>query len=95
MLIRQLLAEPGSWRSGLPARDKDGNHVDVFDDEACSWCVYGAMIRCYPPDAHPTVLRKLNNYAIEVVRSVGIINWEGCPSRTHADIRAMLDHVKV
>ena len=33
------------WCQGVPARDAKGNHVDLYGDEACKWCAWGAVRR--------------------------------------------------
>ena len=42
---RELIAVPGRWATGWYAYDDTGKKVDPEHEDACRWCVFGAMDR--------------------------------------------------
>ena len=42
---RGLIASPDKWTQRVSARREDGVRVDQASDEACRWCLIGAMGR--------------------------------------------------
>ena len=59
MKAHELLSKPGAWTQNTLARDHDGNAVTVDSPHACSWCIAGAIMRCYPLIKTPTLIDKL------------------------------------
>lgn len=45
--VRELLANPARWTQGPFARDASGTAVSPGTDEACSFCLVGAVYRVY------------------------------------------------
>jgi hypothetical protein len=48
MKIKELLNEESKWRQGSSARDRQGNPVSIYAEEAVRWCLAGAARVCYP-----------------------------------------------
>lgn len=46
--MQELFDNPKKWCQESSARDKDGCPVLADSLLACSWCLIGAMHRCYP-----------------------------------------------
>jgi hypothetical protein len=46
--MAQLLSDPAHHTKGAMARDARGLECDPESPEAQSWCVLGALNRCYP-----------------------------------------------
>ena len=44
----ELLSSPEKWTQGTYARDKKAQPVNINSTEAESFCVTGAITRCYP-----------------------------------------------
>lgn len=60
MKIHELLRD-GNWTKGHNALAEDGRPTHPLSPWACSFCLAGAAIRCYPSDAERyEVLRKLH-----------------------------------
>lgn len=47
MRVREFLTED-IWCQGWTAKDAKGNDCHVNSDDARSFCLLGALIRCYP-----------------------------------------------
>ncbi len=47
MKVKELLADPARWTKGTFARRVDNEAVASQSEEACKWCLLGAIRRCY------------------------------------------------
>jgi hypothetical protein len=47
MKAHELLSDRSKWTQGVLARNKEGNPCSVFADYAESFCMLGAVKRCY------------------------------------------------
>jgi hypothetical protein len=102
MKARVLLAEPSHWTQGAYARDASGRVVHPRSPAAVCWCIVGAVKRAdvrtersEEDDGLRVLLRlfhpstgqlKDKLYAFWVMT-----DWNDDPSRTHADVLALLD----
>lgn len=48
MKIKDFLNKD-NWIKGHNARDRHGNPVGSESEEACCWCLLGAIVKCYEP----------------------------------------------
>ena len=67
MKIIELLNEKEKWTTGTFARDIFGRPVFSGGHEAISWCLGGAINKCYY-DAGPIIIRKVEEKIIEVIK---------------------------
>lgn len=86
----ELLASPSSWSRGELARGPDGKRLDWYDPNACSWCVLGALYKCFGDRPE-----RFGNYAErhalrDVIGGGSIQQWNDDPETTHADVLATL-----
>lgn len=90
--VRSLLSVPERWTKNVYAR-AGKKRIGPLNDEATCWCVLGAVRRVtkLPEDsAYFTVVTS----AIAAQLPEGaprIHKWNDDPSRTHADVLALLD----
>lgn len=90
MKIKDLLAKPEAWTKGSSARNKDGDVVMVNAHDACSWCLYGAALKCYP-----------YNRALEVceltrpVTKGSVILWNDHAKRTYQEVLALVTKLDI
>lgn len=42
---KKLLSDPGKWYKGYFAVNKFGKHTSSLKDDACKWCMLGALRR--------------------------------------------------
>lgn len=87
--LQALLSGPERWTKGADARDRTGKMRDAESAQACCWCIGGA-------------LDKLSNYRSDLAQimheAIGdepgkptlLCDWNDDPSRTFADIQALM-----
>ena len=90
----------GEWTQGTNARRSDGASCSEFSDEACAWCLVGALYRAAyevsdrPLDAgKPDPLKRAVYAAVKKVLPPWWKDVEGyndLKSRTKADVLQML-----
>lgn len=88
--VRDLLADESRWTQGTAAVDTNGKDVHPKAEEACRWCVYGALLRISRSYGHP--MGPAWNLLTDVSREAGYsspvrLNDE----RGHAAILTALD----
>lgn len=96
------LVERG-WTSGAFARDARGHAVNVNDQEACRWCLVGALTRAEcvlraedPESAH--LLHRAVGYTLwSLNRVVGmdLLRWNDAPGRAPDHAADLLTRVLV
>lgn len=86
MKMHELFTGPEKWTQGTYARTRTGLSIGPECENAVCWCIEGALHRCYPNaiDAVP-ILHRLNN---RVVADIHV--WNDDPTRTFAEVRALL-----
>ena len=47
MKAKELLSRREAWTTGIIARDAEGHGVEATSQEAVSWCLIGALVKCY------------------------------------------------
>jgi hypothetical protein len=63
MTLQTLFTKPSRWCQGSYARNKDGLSVAANCPDAESWCLGGAIIRCYSDTlAQPKIIRRVIHY---------------------------------
>ena len=83
--VASLFRYPKRWCKGAFAKNKEKMAVDVFDTDACAWCLSGAVMKVYP-DNPDRILKKLS----KLINSNYLIHWNDNPSRTFEEIRAFV-----
>jgi hypothetical protein len=48
MKVKDFLKDPKKWTKGSLAKDKKDIPISPLSIEACSFCVLGAVKKCYP-----------------------------------------------
>ena len=88
MKVADLLTDESKWCKYHDAKNKRGKSVSVWSEEACCWCLAGAMIRCYGIAEEPdTRLRT----AIENRAGHRLLTqFNDDPERTFAEVRAVI-----
>lgn len=90
MKIRELLSDESKWTQKHLARDADSNPVIPQDDTAVSFCLMGAMDRCYP---HNRDNHRVYRKVAREVEQVG--TWNDAPDRTFADVQALVTRLDI
>ncbi len=48
MKVFELFQDESNWTQLALARNAAGESIDPNDPEAVCWCLYGAIMKCYP-----------------------------------------------
>lgn len=93
MIRDEILTGPERWNQGPAAVDAFGTSVNIDDSAACSWCLFGAVIKagqCALGDRAERDLETVLNSLLSP-SDTGYVHWNERPGRTYADVRALLD----
>lgn len=90
MKAYELLDSREKWCQGYTALDKQGNVVWSASEDACAYCIVGAVLRCYPRDQQSTTFDKLSN-----VLQRGASTWNDAPERTWEEVHALLKRLDI
>ncbi len=83
----ELLINPKRWTKGPFARDADGKTCDPRSDQAVSWCLVGALLRCYPSSEDPVAFyRAVDKVIAKLPKGRFPAEWNDDPARTHAEV---------
>ena len=66
MKAKELLSRREAWTTGIIARDVLGHGVEATSQEAVSWCLIGALVKCYSgnkTEAYYQALEKVDRFA--------------------------------
>ena len=89
---KELLSDPEHWTKGAPARTSNGGMISPCDKKACSWCIYGAIVKV-SHDMKETSKQLLRNQLVTMIyRKIGDIgSWNDSKEREHKDVINLLD----
>lgn len=95
--IKELLAKPESWAQGSLARNRRGEAVGPSDESACCFCLWGAVVRCYPERSQYCDVLDALHAAIEarVGKRLSLVSFNDRSETTHADILAVVERAGV
>jgi hypothetical protein len=97
MKAYELLSQPGAWTQGTLARDSEGLATNVMGPTACSFCIAGAIERCYPClednlKALDQVKQELKT-RYDTFQFVG--KWNDHPDRKHEEVVELLKKLDI
>jgi hypothetical protein len=81
------------WTQNVAARDKDGNEVLPSSEDACCWCIYGA-IGASRKDLSRETRYKYENKVEEVIGNYSISLYNDSPARTKQEVIDILEQVE-
>lgn len=83
MKVFELLKNPENWCKRSYGKTIKGESVDWSNYEAVSWCVQGAICKCYSePETQNSKRKDLEN----VIGEIGISVWNDNLDRTHKEV---------
>lgn len=91
----ELLAKPESWTQGCRARDMSGKQVLPYDPCAVSFCIIGALQRCYGNQSvylSSTGQKYHNAILSNITTDVSVFN--DAAGRKHKEVLALLQTVE-
>jgi len=94
MKAHELLSPEGAWTQGVMASDQDGLVCWALAPQARSWCLLGALHRCYNDTDY--------GYAVDDIESILRLQgydypeaWNDAPERTQAEVVALLKELDI
>ncbi len=82
MKVYELLDSPEKWTQGAFARTADGDEKDHTDKDAVSFCLLGAIRKCYP-----SLYQRVDVLAkVRTILPDGMTIWNDADNRTHAEV---------
>lgn len=94
MTVCELLSDESKWCKEAMARDANGEETVEWGEDACQWCLSGAVGKCYSriPNADvQDVFRRLKSAIIAEGTNVPIEIWNDADSTSFADIRRVIE----
>jgi len=89
MKMWQLLRTKKQWCQGDNAIDNKGRRVKFDDKGAVSWCMYGAIFRCYPTTVSE-IIRQLSTSLNSKIWS-----WNDKSGRKFSEVKALLKKLDI
>ena len=95
MKVRDLLTDETRWTKGVSARNALGQGGVCYDDpSATSWCLAGAIHKCYGIDGWDPIAKRV--YAlIQPLPKGGMGEWNDDPARSFSEVRALVEELDI
>ena len=95
MKAYELLSQEGKWAQGSYAKTQDGLMCDVNSPHAFSFCVIGAIERCYFKTEAIDIKYKVCN-SMSLNRSMrALVAWNDFPARKQEEVVALLKELDI
>ena len=97
MKAYELISEPSRWTKGTLARDSNGHATNVLGPTACSFCLVGAIERCYA--SFKCCLEQVKRVRQELKAQFPnfefVGQWNDHPDRTHTEVVELLKKLDI
>lgn len=91
MKVRELLSSAEKWTQGVYARRQDGSETYPTYPDAASWCIAGAIVRCYEIELHHGLIDSVGRR----IESPSIGEWNDATERKFEEVKALLDELDI
>lgn len=89
MKVSELLNTPEKWTQQAMARNEDKYSVGLDSSKAVAWCLYGALLKCYPETDDDFFAAKSRlNYILDISK---ILDWNDRSDTTYADVMQVVE----
>lgn len=107
MKVHELLDNESKWAKGSYAFNAEGRYCYEWADEACKWCLLGAIHRCYPcinmeiPEEErelseqERVIGLLEQELRNMGISTGIANYNDAPDTTFEQVKTLVTKLNI
>lgn len=91
MKIAELYSDKTKWTQGSIARNPKGIARALWNaDDACCWCLMGALQKCYPE------IEQARKTFCQIENKVGnIFKWNDNPKRTFSEVKALVEELGI
>lgn len=92
MKIKEFLSSKEKWTQKACARDIENNPTTIFGSQAFSWCLYGAVVKCYGDvyESHGEVYKKIR---LEIKNYIA--SWNDAPERTFEEVKDLCEKLDI
>lgn len=80
MKVLELITGPDKFCKGACCRDVNGKDTPYDSPYTYSWCLFGAINKCYPEN-YSEMCDIIDKYI-----GLGLVRWNDKPERTYEDI---------
>ena len=94
MKVKELLSDESKWTKGFHARKADGSATSVESKEAVSFCLVGAVLRCYPI-GYPIALKVIRKGIRRMKLRCSVYDWNDRKKRTFADVKNLVEELDI
>ncbi len=98
MKVRDLLTDKSKWTKGRSACDRNGETTCYDAPNAASWCLAGAIARCYGMGETWDLLATRIYDTLSARGQLpigGMGEWNDASERTFVEIRAMVEQLDI
>lgn len=97
MKVKELYSDASKWTKEWYAKDANGDWTDTSSEEACSFCLEGAMLKCYRYDEN---LEAIRDRVMEKIQENdphmrAIAQWNDATSRTFQDVKDLVEALDI
>jgi hypothetical protein len=93
MKVSELLSDASKWCQGYLAIDKSGDPVAPEASEATSWCLFGALCKCYPYYNYNKTYRSVIEKLYDEGTYLTIPQYNDSPERTFEEIHTLVQEL--
>jgi hypothetical protein len=91
MKVYELLSEDSRWCQNTMAKNARGKDAGADYKSAVSWCLSGALKKCYPPmEEYFKKISKVEDFLGEEVCA-----WNDTPERKFEEVVALVRHLDI
>lgn len=91
MKVKELLSRPENWIKHDFAVNKEGYDTYPDKEDACAWCLIGAIEKCYPPYQRSKIKGKVRNK----INSWGIAVWNDRLETKYEDVIKLVEELDI
>lgn len=98
MKVRQLFSSEKKWTQGLYAKDIKGLACGVSQSKAYSFCLDGALTRCYGPSGKYSEIRMRVDEVIKKMtrgRFSGVVSWNDYRRRSFKQVKTLVTMLNI
>lgn len=100
MKVRDLFSDASKWNKRALSVDCNGNTTSPQDINAVSWCLLGAMRKCYGYYLSIMKIEENNQYYFiynKVIDYLGssIVNWNDHPNRMFEEVKSLVEELDI
>jgi hypothetical protein len=89
--VKELLSRPENWIKHQFAVNKEGNCTDPENDNACAWCLLGAIDKCYEKHESPRIRDRVRFR----INGGAISSWNDSPLTRYENVIKLVEELDI